>query len=78
MNEANRSFFIIMHKISKAFFVISLKKKKRIEVSFKRGLQKLASASIGHAMLMRTNNAETAVHDCLIPSRVMWLCLCVR
>ena len=77
MNEANRSFFFVMHKISKALFVSSLKQKKR-EVSFKRGLQKPASASIGHAMLIRTNNAETAVHVCLIPSRVMWLCLCVR
>ena len=76
MNEANRSFFIVMHKISKALFVSSLTKKR--EVSFKRGLQKPASASIGHAMLMRTNNAETAIYDCLIPSRVMWLCLCVR
>lgn len=76
MNEANRSFFIVMHEISKALFVSSLTKIR--EVSFKRGLQKPASASIGHAMLMRTNNAETAVHDCLIPYRVMWLCLCVR
>ena len=31
-----------------------------------RGLQKPASASIGFAMLMGPNKAETAVHGCLI------------
>ena len=29
MNEANRSFFIVMHKISKALFVGSLKKREK-------------------------------------------------
>ena len=36
------------------------------------------NTSIGHAMLMTPNKAETAVHGCLIPARVIWLCACVR
>ena len=31
-----------------------------------------------YAILMRPKKAETAVHDCLIPTRVIWLCACVR
>ena len=33
--------------------------------------------SIGYAV-MRPNEAETAVHGCLIPARMIWLCACVR
>ena len=34
--------------------------------------------TIGYAMLMRPNKVETAVHGCLIPAQVKWLCACVR
>lgn len=37
-----------------------------------------ASASIGHAMLMRPNKVETAVHGCLTFAWVIWLYACVR
>ena len=40
--------------------------------------RKPASKSIGYAMLMRPNEVETAVHGCLIPARVIFMCACAR
>ena len=44
-----------------------------MELSLKEVKKKSASASVGFAMLMRPNKAETVVHGSLI-----WLCACVR
>lgn len=35
------------------------------------------SMSIGHAMPMRPNKAQTAVHRCLTSAQLIWLCICL-
>lgn len=47
-----------------------------VELSHKGVWKKNGSACVGFAMLTRPN--ETAIHGCLIPARLIWLCACVR
>ena len=42
------------------------------------GLQNPTSESIGYAKLKKSHKAETAVHGCLLPAKVIWLYACVR